>query len=119
MRTSKCFTTNGSKMENKLFVVFSVTDISDGISWKFRIAKIAPTFTAEALAIGETLEIIKKNRLGAKFCDFLRLGERSKRISNTSTMSNTSHITQILIDKTDWNREGKYPILLDPWALWS
>jgi hypothetical protein len=35
------------------------TDISDGISWKFRIVKIASTFTVEALAIGETLEIIK------------------------------------------------------------
>jgi hypothetical protein len=35
-------------------------DISEGISWKFRIAKIASTFTAEALAIGETLKIVKK-----------------------------------------------------------
>jgi hypothetical protein len=33
---------------------------SGGISWKFRIAKIACTFTAEALAIRETLEIIEK-----------------------------------------------------------
>jgi hypothetical protein len=37
-----------------------LVDISDGISWKFRKAKIASTFKAEALAIGETLEIIKK-----------------------------------------------------------
>jgi hypothetical protein len=47
-------------MENKPFVGFAAIDISDGISWKFRIAKMASTFTAEALAIGETLEIIKK-----------------------------------------------------------
>jgi hypothetical protein len=33
-------------------------------------------FTAEALAVGETLEIIEKNRLGAKLHDFLGLGER-------------------------------------------
>jgi hypothetical protein len=60
MRTSKCFPTDDSKMENKLFVGFAVIDISDAISWKFRIAKIASTFTAEALAIGETLEMIGK-----------------------------------------------------------
>jgi hypothetical protein len=35
-------------------------DISDGISWTYRIAKIAPTFTAEALAIGETLGLGKR-----------------------------------------------------------
>jgi hypothetical protein len=45
---------------NKPFVIFSAIDISDGISWIFRIAKIASTFTAEALAIGKTLEIIEK-----------------------------------------------------------
>jgi hypothetical protein len=34
-------------------------------------------------------------------------------------MNNTSHITQMLKDKIDWNREGKKCILLDPVALWS
>jgi hypothetical protein len=47
-------------MQNKPFVGFAPIDISDGISWKFKITKIASTFTAEALSIGETLEIIKK-----------------------------------------------------------
>jgi hypothetical protein len=60
MRTSKFFTTNGSKMENKPLLGFALIDISDGISWKIRIAKIASTFTVVALAIGETPEIIKK-----------------------------------------------------------
>jgi hypothetical protein len=32
--------TDGSKMENKPFVGFASIDMSDGISWKFRIAKI-------------------------------------------------------------------------------
>jgi hypothetical protein len=42
-----------------------------------------------------------------------------KGISNTSTMNNTSHITQMLKDKIDWNHEERNPILLDPGALWS
>jgi hypothetical protein len=42
-------------MENKPFIGFASIDISDGISWKFRIAKIVFTFMAEALTIGETL----------------------------------------------------------------
>jgi hypothetical protein len=33
-------------MENKSFVGFASIDISDGISWKFRIAKISSTFIA-------------------------------------------------------------------------
>jgi hypothetical protein len=52
MRTSKCFATEGSKMEHKPFVGFTAIDMSDGINWKFRIAKVASTFTVEALAIG-------------------------------------------------------------------
>jgi hypothetical protein len=57
----------------------------------------------EALGIGETQEITERNRLGAKFRDFLGLGIRAKRISNTSTstMSNTSHITQKLEDRIE------------------
>jgi hypothetical protein len=66
-------------MLNKPFVGFASIDISDGISWKFRIAKIASTFTAQAPAVGETLEIIEKNRLGTKFREFLGLGKRAKR----------------------------------------
>jgi hypothetical protein len=60
MRISKCFATEGSKMENKPFVGFASIDVNDGRSRKFRITKIASTFTAEALAIGKTLEIIEK-----------------------------------------------------------
>jgi hypothetical protein len=47
-------------MGNKPFIGFTSIDISDAISWKFRIAKIASTFTVEALAIVKTLEIIEK-----------------------------------------------------------
>jgi hypothetical protein len=72
------FRNGNSKMENKPFVGFAAKDISDGISWKFRITKIASTFTAEVLAIGKTLEIIEK-RLGEKFYDFLGLGKCAKR----------------------------------------
>jgi hypothetical protein len=66
-------------MEDKLFVGFASINIKDGRSRKFRIAKIASTFMAEALAIGETLEIIEKNGLGAKLHDFLGLGKRVER----------------------------------------
>jgi hypothetical protein len=41
---------DGSKMENTPFIGFASIDIHNGISWKFRITKIASTFTAEALA---------------------------------------------------------------------
>jgi hypothetical protein len=47
------------KIWNKPFVGFASIDISDGVRCKFRIAKIASSFTVEALAIGETLEIIR------------------------------------------------------------
>jgi hypothetical protein len=47
-------------MEDKPFVGFALIDIKDGCSMKFRISKIVSTFMAETLAIGETLEIIKK-----------------------------------------------------------
>jgi hypothetical protein len=60
MRTSKYFATDGSKMENKPFVAFASIDISDGRSWKLRIAKITSTFMAEAPEIGGTLEVIEK-----------------------------------------------------------
>jgi ribonuclease HI len=57
-------------MENKQFVGFAVIDIRGGISWKFRVAKIASTFTAEALAICETLEIIEKTDSEQNFVIF-------------------------------------------------
>jgi hypothetical protein len=79
MRISKCFATDGSKMENRPFVGFALIYINDGRRRKFRIANIASTFTAEALVITETLEIIKKNRLDAKVHDFHWLGKRVTR----------------------------------------
>jgi hypothetical protein len=47
-------------MEDKPFVGLSSIDIKYSPSMKFRISKIASTFTTEALAIGETLDIIEK-----------------------------------------------------------
>jgi hypothetical protein len=46
---------------------------------KFRVAMVSSTFTAEALAIGETLDIYRENRLGANLHDFLGLGKRVRR----------------------------------------
>jgi hypothetical protein len=46
------------KNGDKPFIGFTLIDMSGSISWKFRIDKIAST--GEALAIGETLEIVKK-----------------------------------------------------------
>ncbi|PNF14037.1 hypothetical protein B7P43_G03555 [Cryptotermes secundus] len=110
------------KMEDKPFVRLTSIDIyvSGAISWKFSIAKIASTFTAEALAIGETLEIIKKEIDSEQnFAIFSDPESVLKGNGNTSSMSNTSHITQILKDRTDWNCERKNPNLLDPGAMWS
>jgi hypothetical protein len=97
-------------MEHKPFVGFvsiGISDVNDGIGWKFRIARVASTFTAEALAIGETLEITGKIDAKQNFGIFSDLEGVLKGISNTSTMNNKSHITQMLKDKTDWNRERK------------
>jgi hypothetical protein len=47
-------------MKNKSLVGFAAIDINDDISCKFRIATIASTFTAEALAIGEILKIFEE-----------------------------------------------------------
>jgi hypothetical protein len=90
-----------SKMENKPFVGFASVDISDGISWKLRTAKIVSTFTVEALAIGETLEIIKKIYSEQNFVIFLDSESVLIGISNTSTMNNTLHTTEMLKDKTE------------------
>jgi hypothetical protein len=48
--------------ENKLLTGFASVDISDGIGWKFRVAKLAPTFKAATPIIGETAELIEKKR---------------------------------------------------------
>jgi hypothetical protein len=63
MRISKCFAMDGPKMENKPFIGFASIDTNDSISWKFRIAKLASTFTAGALAICETLEIKTRTKI--------------------------------------------------------
>jgi hypothetical protein len=72
-----------------------------GRSRKFRIAKIASTFTAEALTIGETIEIIEKIDSEQNFMIFSYSASVLKGISNSSTMSNTSHVTQMLKDKIE------------------
>jgi hypothetical protein len=120
MRGSKYFVTDGSKMENKPFIGFTSIDINDGISWKLRIAKITFTFTAEALAIGETIEIIEKIDSEKNFIIFSDLESVLKSISNTSTMNSTLRLTLMLKDKRErLESRGKNPILLDPGALWS
>jgi ribonuclease HI len=60
-----------------------------------------PTFIVEALAIGKTLEIIKKIDLEQIFMIFLDSESTLKGISNTSTIKNTSHITETLKDKLE------------------
>jgi hypothetical protein len=119
MRTSKCFATDGSKMEDKPFVGFELIDMKHSHSRKFRIAKIASTFTVEALAIGKTLEIIEKIDLEQNFMMFLDSASILKGTSNSSAVKNTSHITQMLKDKIDWNCEDKNPVLLYLRALQS
>jgi hypothetical protein len=88
-------------MEDKTFMRFASIRISDGTNWKFRIIKIASTFTKEALAIGETLEIVEKIDSGQNFVFFSDSGLVLKCICNTPTMSNTPHITQMLKDKIE------------------
>jgi hypothetical protein len=87
MRTSKCFPTDGSQMEDKPYSL---------------------TFTAEALEIGETLEIIEKIHSEQNFMIFSDSASVLKGISNSSTMKNTSQITQMLKDKIErWQLRGK------------
>jgi hypothetical protein len=88
-------------MENKPFVRFAAIDIRNGISWKYGIAKIASSSTAEALTIWETLEIIEKIDSEQNFVIFSYSESVLKGINNTSTMNNTSHITQMLKDKIE------------------
>jgi hypothetical protein len=105
-----------SKMENKPFIGFTLIDLSEGISWKFRIAQAASTFTAEALAIDETPEIIEKLDIEQYLMIFLDLESMLKGISNMSAVSNTWHMAQNR--KTGIMRE-KNTILLDARVLWS
>jgi ribonuclease HI len=79
MRTSKYFATDSSKP----FVGFASIGIKDGLS------KIASTFTAEALAIGETLEFIEKIDSEQNFMIFSDSASVLKGISN-----NEQHIVQ-------------------------
>jgi hypothetical protein len=108
-------------MENKPFVAFASIDINDGRSWKFRIAKIASTFTAEALAIGETIEIIDKIDSEQNFMIFSESASVLQGFTNSCTMNNTSHVTQMLKDKIERleSRGKKNSISLDPGAVWS
>jgi NTP pyrophosphatase (non-canonical NTP hydrolase) len=95
MRISKYFATGDSKMEDETFVGFASIDTKHGRSRKFRMAKIASTFTAEAL------EIIEKIDSEQNFTVFSDSATVLKSISNSCTVSNTSHITQMLEDKTE------------------
>jgi hypothetical protein len=91
-------------MVDKPSVGFASIDIRYGRngrnrrSMKFRISKIESTFTAEALEIGETLEIIEKIDSEQNFMIFSDSESLLKGISNSSTMNNTSHITQMCSD---------------------
>jgi hypothetical protein len=75
-------------------------------------------FTAEALAIGKTLEIIDKIDSEQNFMIFSDSVSVLQGISNSGTINNTSHITQMLKDKIEGleSRGKKNPILLDPGA---
>jgi hypothetical protein len=88
-------------MENKSFVGFTLIDVSDGIGWKFGIFKISSAFTAEALEIGETLDIIEKIDSEQNFMIFFDVESMLKGIGNTYTMNNRLHITQMLKDKIE------------------
>jgi hypothetical protein len=99
VRNSEYFATDGSKMENKPFVGLVSIDINDGITCKFGIGKIAFTVTAESLAISETLELIEEIDSEQNFANFSDSKSVLKGITNTSTMDNVSHITQMLKDQ--------------------
>jgi hypothetical protein len=68
---------------------------------KFRISEIASIFTVEALAIGETVEIIEKIYSEQKFMIFSDPVSVLKCISNSSKMNNISQIIQMLKDKIE------------------
>jgi hypothetical protein len=98
VRINKCFGTDGSKMNHKAVVGFASIDIKDDRRMKFRISETASTVTAEALAIGETLEIIANIDSEQNFLMISDSTSVLQGISNSSTMNNTSHITHMLKD---------------------
>lgn len=55
---SQCFFTDGSKMDNKEFVGFAVVWENINAVYSYRTVDLAPIFTAEAMAIEETLNMI-------------------------------------------------------------
>jgi hypothetical protein len=76
----------------------------------------------EAVRISETLEIIEKIDSEQSFVIFSDPESVLEGISNTSTMNNALHFTQMLKDNIKrLESRGKNPILLvlDPLALWS
>jgi hypothetical protein len=77
------------------------------MGWKFRKAKIASKFTAEALAIGETLGIVRKIDCEQNFVIFPDSESALKGISNTTTMNSTSHVTLMLKDKIERLQSGR------------
>jgi hypothetical protein len=92
------------------FIGFASIDINDGRIWKFRKAKIASTFTAEALAIGETLEAVDKIDSEQNLMIFSDSVSVLQSNSNSGTMYNISHITQMLKDKIErLESRGKNP----------
>jgi hypothetical protein len=100
-------------MEDKPFLGFASIDIKDGRSMKFRISKSVHIH-------GETLEIIEKIDSEQNLLIFSNSASVLKGISNSSTVNNTSHITQMHKDKIErLESRGKNPILLDPGALRS
>jgi hypothetical protein len=60
LKTSTCFTKDGSKREGKSFTGYALLDIKQDASEKHRTLNIAYIFTAERLAIAETLKRIQK-----------------------------------------------------------
>jgi hypothetical protein len=99
MRPSKCFATDGSQIQNKPSVGFASIDVSYRISWKFRIAKIVSTFTAEALEIGKTKELVEEIGSEKNFVIFSDSESVLKGVSDIPTMNNTSHNIQMLKEK--------------------
>jgi hypothetical protein len=101
MRTSKCFATDGSKVETKPFIGFVTLDISDGISWKFRAH-----IKREALAIGETLQIIDRTDSQQNFMIFSDSESLLTGISDLYNEQHIAHIRLMLKDKIERLEQG-------------
>jgi hypothetical protein len=75
--------------------------------------KVTLTLTAKAIAIYETLVIIEKIDSERNFMIFSGSASMLKGFSNSSTMNNTSHFTQMLKVKIErLELGGKFSILL-------